>query len=181
MIRAFEAAVHLKRFTVLGRQLQPLGLGHCWCLLAADNAWLADRKPLIEDLVYAVTVCSGTFEEALATLSNERKATEQAAAMGKAFKAGSLESEMATFGRYVRAHIRAPERAQSGTPHKAKHPWPILMAVRIMPLVGESRAWNMPLPMAITLWSAQLEAQGDDSLVSEEERNFIDSLPEEGA
>jgi hypothetical protein len=50
-----------------------------------------------------------------------------------------------------------------------KTPWPIFIAVRLIPLVGERRAWSMPLPLALAYSTALCELAGDDSWMSEDE------------
>jgi hypothetical protein len=178
MQHVFKAAVFQERFTVMGRALLPLCLGHCYILAGSDNAWMEDRKPLLPDLVFAVSVCSRTFEAALAHLADPAQAVLEASAWGRSWKPARLTDELTEFGRYIHAHAVAPERWIGSGDKKARHPWPLLMAARLMQHLPESRAWNMPMPMAFSIWSAFLEIAGDDSLVTDDERRLIDHINE---
>ena len=66
-----------------------------------------------------------------------------------------------------------PERWTKPGSDGVLHPWPLVIAVTIMPIVGEVRAWNMPLPLAVSYWSAIAETHGDKSLISDEEYALI--------
>ena len=57
-----------------------------------------------------------------------------------------------------------------------QNPWPLIIATKLKDSVGESRAWNMALPMALAYWSAEAELLGDKSLVSDADYEAIKKL-----
>ena len=65
MERDYHAAALPEPFTILGQRLTPFSLGHLLLLRRFDNAFvIPGGVPTIDDLAFAVFVCSQTFEEA---------------------------------------------------------------------------------------------------------------------
>lgn len=166
MQQVFRNALFHWEPTVLGRRLLPLSCGHAYVLMAEGSPY-ADRarRPTVMDLSFAVAVCSQAFEDGLAWARSLHAASKEATAWGKKCRKMDFTVEDEIFSRYIKVFSMFPRRySKTKNPTECGHPWPLLIATSIMPVVGESRAWNMPLPMAISLWSAQLELAGDDSI-----------------
>lgn len=54
--------------TILGQRLQPFSLGHNLILRRFDNAFVAERKPELADLLFAVLICAQDYRSALTSL-----------------------------------------------------------------------------------------------------------------
>jgi hypothetical protein len=86
-----------------------------------------------------------------------------------------FKNEKDRFDKYFNDSIIMPERFSSGNGSAVLHPWPLAIAVSIMPMVGESRAWNMPFALAVSYWSANAEMTHDDkSLLSDRDQMMLD-------
>jgi len=172
MQQVFKNALYHTEPTVLLRRLLPLSLGHLYQLYAAESAYaIKGGKPGLPDLVYAVGICSRTFEQGMAWLRRPRLLAECERWGRRARNRVDPEEEHQVFLEYVDQFAIFPERYQDDKlqAKPCKHPWPLVIAVKIIPLVGESRAWNMPLPLALSYWSALAETEGDESLRGEDD------------
>jgi len=143
-------------------------------LMAADNPYAVPQteKPNLIHLAFAVGICSRTHEDGEAWMRSENLLPE-VKKWGKSCRKLNFPQEAKAFETYLRDFTIFPLRATKSPSSECHHPWPLIIAVSIMPMVGESRAWNMPLPKAISLWSAYQETQGDDSLVTDWEINNL--------
>ncbi len=173
MQECFANAFYLPTPTVLGRKLKPLCLAHVHLLMAAESPYALGGDTRLEHLVFAVAVCSRTWEECLAWLPNEGL-TRECEEWGKsAIAKCDLIAAGQLFADYMEQHSIAPRRWQSRPGRNGggyKHPWPLIVATALLHRVGESRAWNMPIPLALSYWSAILEIEhGDESLESEQD------------
>lgn len=126
----------------------------------------------VADFLLAVWVCSMPFEDGRAKLMRPQGIQGEAEEWGKGIGAFDYPAELSTFRAYLVEHTRAPARWQRADSKKAKSPWPLVMATVLMREFGmsETDAWNKPLQEAMWLFASVAEQNGDDSLVSEEER-----------
>lgn len=102
----------------------------------------------------------------LRLLGRGRTAADEGKRLVDAFTA-----EETLFRSYLEAHTRAPKRWKKGDEKAAKSPWPLTIAIGLQRELGwtETRAWNAPLQEALWAFAVISEANGDDSLISEEE------------
>ena len=179
MLKVFQAAVFCRRWRVLGKDLLPLSLGHIWFLDASDNAFVAGNKPpTISDVIMVASICSRTWAQNMAAYANPAREGRAVAAWSKKCKDIRIRREIKSVDGYIEDHAIMPEMWSSGgNDGKAKHPWYILMYVRLT-RDGVDGAMDMPLPLAMSLWSAGRELDGDRSLISDEEKEIIDHLKE---
>jgi hypothetical protein len=134
---------------------------------------------MLSHLAFAVQVCSRTFEGIKEWL-RAPDLMKQVEAWGRRQRKTDFVKEREKFDAYLQNAIKMPRRwskSKSGA-EPVRHPWPLVIAAAIMPMVGESRAWNMPLAEAISLWSARAEVDGDDSLLSDDELSRIEAESE---
>lgn len=172
----FLAAVFARPPVVLGRQLRPFCCGHAVLLDALESPYIRGG-PLAQngsDLIKAVWICSQTYEAARDGLMRPPEViAAEAQQWGASMKADGLDvrAEHERFSAYLEEHTRAPKRWKKGDEKAAKSPWPLTIAIGLQRELGwtETRAWNAPLQEALWAFAVISEANGDDSLISEEE------------
>jgi len=170
---AFKSVVFHKTPVVLKRQLLPLCLGHVYSLMAGDSPYAEgnDDDPVMEDLAYAVAICSRTFEAGI-EWANSRNRDTSMLWWGLRCRRLDFDPQNKLFEAYIHDHSRQPVRFKNKTQagSKAKHPWPLILATELMRSVGQEMAWNMPLPLAVAHWSCLCEIKyGDRTLRNEED------------
>ena len=182
MQEVFRNAVYHAEPTVLNRRLLPLCLGHCYILMAAESPFAVDTKPTLFDLAFAAGICSRSFEDGEAWIKSPKLADE-CVAWGKTCRKLTFSKESDAFRAYIRTFSAMPARFLPKSAKPCLHPWPLFVAAHLIGCVHipEARAWNMPLPMAISLSSAFAETQGDKSLESEQDRQMIEELKAKAA
>lgn len=173
----FKRALFHREPVVLKRQLLPLCCGHVMTLMVAENAYVTPGEiPTLLSLALAVGICSRTHEDAEAWIKSDNL-LEDTKRWGRKCRKLDFTMEGARFEQYLRDFSIFPARwSKSRNPQPTRHPWPLLVATSIMPIVGESRAWNMPLPKAVSIWSAMDELDGDTSLKTDWEIEALEQL-----
>lgn len=182
MQSVFKAGLRQRRARVLGVSLLPLSLGHVWALLAFENGFaVSGKRPELADLVMGVSICSRTFEDCLDLINHPDLHIADVSTWARQTSRQNLRRQTSAFIRYLNDNCKTPERwKKSGEAQsQARVPWPIKVAVGIMPMVGEFRAWNMPITMAMSYWFAAQENSGDNSIVSDEEMVFVEKVRHE--
>lgn len=169
----FKNAILPEEPDVLGVRLLPLSLGHVYILLAVDNPFAVGGSPHLGHLAFAVQVCSRTFEDCQKWMRSG-DLVKDVSEWGKKCRDMDFKKERDIFKEYIGGSADVPERwSKQKSPTPVKHPWPLFVSVQVMPLVGESRAWNMPVAMAMAYWSA---LSGDDALMTDAELQLISDL-----
>jgi hypothetical protein len=168
MQTVFQNALYHAEPTILLRRLCPLSLGHLHQLYAAESAYVTGEPINLFDLVFAVAICSRTWEQGLAWLHSPTLKKDCKAWGRKASAQLNFRKEGEKFRHYLDEYTQLPKRWHKqgiGQGRPFQHPWTLILATELLPMVGESRAWNMPLPLALSYWSARQELQyGDDTL-----------------
>ncbi len=168
---------------VLGKQLLPLSLGHLFILQASDSPLLTEGEVTLGDLAFCVWCCSMEFPEVQAKLAGIRTEKDMLKLQKSVFKWGkknplkklNVEEIANQIADYLGDFIQAPTRWESKEDKQAKVPWMLSVATCLMMHGGfeEERAWTMPVPLALSMYSAIGEALGDESLLTEEEYKTI--------
>ncbi|MEN6360042.1 MAG: hypothetical protein ABFD59_08300 [Smithella sp.] len=166
MQQVFKVAICQPESVVLRRRLLPLSLGHIYALMVYDSPYISGEKKTLIDLAFAVGICARSFEDIISWLSS-KTLLRDCKQWGQSCRKLNFAAEEVEFESYLNSHCIVPDRWKSEKSDPVLHPWPLIIAVSLFPLVGESRAWNMPLPLAMSYWSAQEEINGDKSLKSE--------------
>ena len=168
----FLACVFAAPPTVLGRPLRPFCPGHAVLLAALKSPFVEGGPVDTADFLVAVWICSMPFEEGRAKLMRPEGVSKEAEDWGRGIGGFDYAKELSTFRAYLVEHTRAPARWQREDAKKAKAPWPLVITTVLMRdfKLSESEAWNKPLQEALWQFASIAEQNGDDSLVSEEER-----------
>ncbi len=183
MIWAYQSTLLLQPPVLLGRRLCPFTLGHARLLQTYDSPFMGDGPVTMDELLFAVWVCSQPdFEKAAAALL-DRSFERQVKAWGK--KAGPIDRGAAVLAlqTYIRAYMARPPRWEDDKPAKPRAPWPWLYAnaLRHYFHVTEAEAWNTPVNKSICDFACMGALLGDDSLLTESEAELASLLQREDA
>ena len=177
MDRHFIDSVFATPPAVLGRKLKPFCCGHAVILGALESAYMGGGDITPAELIVAVWVCSRSYGEGMEKLKGGKEAWEaECQEWGKSVMLFDFVKEHRLFNDYLETHIRAPERwKKRGGSSATKAPWPLSVATSLMTQLffTEERAWNMPLQEALWYFAAFSDANGDKSLISEQERERL--------
>jgi len=148
-------------------------------LLAVESPYVIGGECGIFDLAFAVGVCTRTWEDGQKWLRSPR-VFRDAEQWGSKCRGMDMEAENKAFAAYLDDYTKMPERWEPKSDGKGgnsvQNPWPLLIATKLKDSIGEEKAWNMPLPMALAYWSAEAELLGDKSLVSDADYEAIKKL-----
>ena len=176
MQNVFKNALYHREPTVLQRRLLPLSLAHVYSLMVIDSPYVTGGEKTLLDLAIAVMICSRTWKQGQAFFESD-DILDQCAKWGRKCRRLDFNTEQSNFVLYLDEYTQFPDRYSTVKPEAqkpCKHPWPLLIAKR---LIGpscnpetEARVWDMPLPLALSYWSAEAEIQGDESLATEADK-----------
>ena len=173
MQQVFISAIYHTEPKVLKRQLRPLSLWHVFALMGVESPYICKGTKGLWDLSLAVAICAGTWESDQKWFQSKTLFADFKR-WGKSCRGLDYATEHQKFLEYFDHYTQFPERHTSKDMKPARHPWPLLIVTQITPKVGESRAWNMPLPLAVSYWSSQCEIDGDDTLKSENDKAMLE-------
>ncbi len=179
----FRQALFHSEPKVLNRRLLPLSLGHLYYLQAANSPYFYGREKVFGDLILAVAICTRTWEQ-MECFVGASSGDDEFSAWGHECQQLDIAAESAVLEKYIADSCVFPVRFQdvSKPSKRCLHPWPLYLATSIMDMVGESRAWNMPVALAISYASARAEwKNGDESLRDEVIDEIKARVKEQGA
>lgn len=170
--RGFYLATLPEPVVLLGQRLQPLSIGHLTILQRFDCAFVTEGKvATLNDLAFAVFICSQTWEEAKASLLDDALGSKLKR-WGKQVGAFKFESKRDAFLQYLIDGSRGP-KVNPGE-HEGRLPGaPFLQRVRMV-LQGRlnytySEAMNCPWGLAQWEYFAFWEMEGAVKLYSQED------------
>lgn len=172
MERDYLAAALPEPFTILGQRLTPFSLGHLVLLRRFGSVFaVPGGQPTIDDLAFAVFVCSQTYEEAASALAAPAL-PERIKAWAGHLEPFDLVEKIALFERYLIAGSQCPEMNEDGAMHRQPGA-PFIHRVRIV-LQGRlnyssSEAMNCPWGLALWDYFGFWEMEGAVRLFSEED------------
>jgi hypothetical protein len=162
---------------ILGRQLKPFCCGHAVVLAGLNSPFIVGGELTVSELYIAVWVCSQTYEDLQIKLLGK---TDDISKEFKDFVSNAIEDCNYTatnidFQKYLSEHLKAPDKWKKSDSKSARAPWPLIIATRLMKELKftEEKAWNMPMQMALWYFAAISEFNGDDSLITPQERERI--------
>lgn len=117
----YESAIP-EPFTILGLRLRPLSLGHLILLNRAESAFVTGQGAVgLDDLAFAVLICSRTYEDGIAALDDPdlpielwrwgRRLTGQAGWLGWLpwrYKPIDLKEKVGLFSSYMAEGLKCP-------------------------------------------------------------------------
>jgi hypothetical protein len=161
---------------VLGRQMQPISMGHALLLIAIKSPVLSGdfENALRADILPAIYICSMPYADAVAKIKVGEFESDCKAWGESVSLLGNETAEFDAFLEYFKEHIKFPPRyeyiSKGGKiikPEEGAVPWPFTIAWALMERMTEDRAWNMPLPLAFAYHAANCQFHGDEFLVKE--------------
>jgi hypothetical protein len=159
--------------TVAGVRLAPFALAHAYVLAGWESPVMLGGKVTLADFGCALWTCSRScwpFPSVVRAV-NAGRPDRMLARLGRRYDLRNLDRDAAALSDYVRWHCQLPARflkERSGD-HGSSAPWPMVVAVQLIPMLGEARTWTMPLPLAMAYKIGLDNAQGDTSWKSEAE------------
>ena len=170
----------IKPGRVLGRKLKPLTLRHYWILEAVNSPYVWNQAPAYKDMVFAVFILSFPAGLGIWLLMHPRILAFLFDLWGRKHKSLAIESDLADFAEYWKAYTARPSPyvSKGSTSRESCLPVSVKIAWAIMGKVGERQAWSMPLPLASSYFTAELEWNGSE--FSTERDKAMAELNDEG-
>jgi len=175
MLAIFQRAMQRRTVRIAGVRLQPVTLAQAYCLTAWESPLMLGGAVGLSDFAVALWTCSTdcwpfpVFVDAV----NAGRPERLLAKVGRKYDLNNFDADAAALSEWVSWHCTVPPRflkpAKDAKPACA--PWPMIVAVQLIPSFGEQRTWTMPVPEAMAYKIAVDNAQGDTSWKSEEETN----------
>jgi len=173
---------------IYGRQLLPFSLGHCFLLDMLESPFIHGGKIVLDDLVLASFICSKSFEENIYLLENQNQFAVMVAEWGrlgadnisseKQPKPFEYQRELEIFQAYIGFYSVFPRRTPETITAEQRIPWQVKLAWKLLGKFSEKEIYDMPLPKAITYYTACIDWEilgGDKSLLSEGAIEFLEA------
>lgn len=176
---------------IFGRRLKPFSLAHSMTLEELRNPYVMtlNPDPCAGALHLALWICTLSGAEIGRKLYGGRFPAFRLALRGWWYRNADLRDAHEAFVAYLKDCADRPERAVpcdlGGKEKKRtyiKAPWQYHMVRTLCKVYGMDyeRAWDCPVMLASCLHAADMEAEGDDSLIDRNEEATIDRLRAEG-
>lgn len=174
MLATFQNAMQKRSVQIAGVKLGPVTLAQAYCLHAWDSPIIRGGEVGLADFAVALWTCANPcwpFERFVDAV-NAGKPERALIKLGRRYDLAQFDQDSAALVEWVAWHCAVPPRFVKDSPGKrgACAPWPMIVAVQIMPLFGEVTTWTMPAPRAMAYKIAMDNAQGDTSWKSEAEQ-----------
>jgi hypothetical protein len=165
----------------MGFEMAPLSLMHCFVLMGLKSPLVdpstKETSLSLESFITAACVCSLDYDGLVAFLDNPNRGNQIGEWHDKIKKESpdflqEIENFVEWFVAESKPHPRYEMRIQNGKPRestKSVIPWPLRIAWALMARLEERRAWSMPIGMAMSLYAAAQEENGDDMLIAEDD------------
>jgi len=187
MFPIFQWALQRRRNCIAGVTLPPLTLAHMYWLYAWGSPFVCGGMRGAGDFALALWTCSrpcwpfarimyqvcrGDAERFQIRLCRRySRLALWAKVRRKEYSITQhITSDMARLDEWIRWHTELPPRFFPETKipqHGLCAPWPMAVAVQVMPMLGERQTWTYPLPLVLAYKIAHDNAQGDQSWKSE--------------
>lgn len=175
-------AVLPKPAVCLKLPLRPFSIGHYLLLARARSPFVyGDRAPTFSDLMEAVFICAGTFEEGR-RLHEDPLARLKIWIWGKRIRKADIVREEIKFHEYLTNSMIEPD-LRPGSGRTPGSPWLLRLKqflVQTMRL-SESEAWNYPYAAAVWEYCAHYESLGACEVRNADEIKFMKWVEEQEA
>lgn len=165
---------------VLGKQLVPLTLGHCWILDTLNSPLIRGGQIELADILLCVIVCSMPWRHALDVLQYDRL-EQRAEELGAQATELDIHSARHELVKYISYYAQAPERQNTtSTQMGVTVPWYFCLIISLFRLgFDEERAWNCEVGKALCYQAAASYMDGDKSLLSDSQIAQLERDPED--
>ena len=176
MLATFQRAMEIRSTKIAGLSLGPVTLAQAYCLYAWESPIVRGGPVEIADFATALWTCSNRcwpFESFVDAI-NRGTPEKVLAKLGKKYRLADYPKDSKALLDWITWHCTVPPRFVKETPgaRGSSAPWPMIVAVALIPLFGEDKTWTMPVPRAMAYKIAMDNAQGDTSWKSEEEEEM---------
>lgn len=181
MLWAYKSVILLEPPSCLGRRLKPFTCGHAAILYAYESPFATSGVATLEELVFAVWVCSQEdYEATIAKLRGRRFIAESRRWAARA-KVTAWRAEVDVFKKYITDHMTAkPQRWDDDEPSQmARAPWPWLVTAALIKSGMPGReSWNVPVNAAFCRMASFAALAGSKDFMAEREVEIGKKLSE---
>jgi hypothetical protein len=176
----FLASVFATPPVILGKQLLPFSCAHASFLYAIESPYMIGGSLTPDEICIAIWICSLKFEEIQCRIGKDVNvvSSEFKEWVSSFLGVHKINDANESFQQYLEQHLRAPERWKKKESKPSKSPWPLTIATNLMRELkfSEEKAWNLSMPLALWYFAAIAEANGDESLITEQEKEAAEKL-----
>jgi hypothetical protein len=173
MLPTFQRAMMKRTVRIGGARLDSLTLAQAYCLHAWESPFVKGGPVNVADFAMALWTCATDcypferFADAVCRGVPDRWLGR----MGRRYDMRHFDRDVAGLREWIGWHCETPPRflkdASKGRGSSA--PWPLVVAVQVIPLLGERAAWSAMVPRIMAYKIALDNAAGDTSWKSEAE------------
>lgn len=173
MLATFQRAMQRRECTIAGVRLGPVTLAQAYCLAAWESPFLAGGRIELADFGIALWTCSRPCWpfDAFVDEVNAGKPDKLLNRVGRRYDLQQFPKDRDALADWIEWHCHIPPRFSKGAKEErgSSAPWPMIVAIQLIPLLGEERVWTLPLQLALAYKIAKDNAGGDMSWKSEAE------------
>jgi hypothetical protein len=159
----FHRAMRTHGGRIAGMRVNALSAWHLMQLEAFGNRFVAGGALRVDDAVQVLLICRDRFRAGatnpLASAMTFCRSPWRRMAVA-VWILCRRQTVFARIGEYVSVSLETPSYWSDDNSKQSRVPAGMLVAVRVMPLVGEDRAWNMPFGLACAYKAALDERDG---------------------
>jgi hypothetical protein len=179
MQTAFLKAAIPEPFVILGKRLRPFSLGHELLLQRFENGFAigSDRMPTIDDLVFAVWICSQPYEDAIRSIQSPLMGL-RLRLWGWRIGKADLMDKFDLMLSYITEACQRPEvwskESAGSTGREMGTP-----SIQFLIMSATRNGWSyresmdMSYPLAVWLMSAEAERENRLEIVNDRERALM--------
>lgn len=170
----FHRACLMQSGRIAGFRVRPLSCWHVMALDALDNPAVVGGEFNHAALLQLILVCRDEWTPDSSLALHRRFVASPLFrwAFSVAVLCHRLDRARADVRRYLDAYMDVPQYWSSGDEARSRVPGTLCVAARLMPVLGEARAWNMPFSLACAYKAALDERDGaklaDDDIAAAE-------------
>ncbi|MBM3889377.1 MAG: hypothetical protein FJ388_09650 [Verrucomicrobia bacterium] len=174
MLPTFANAMQRRGARIAGVKVGPVTLAHLYCLHAWESPFAVGGEIGLADFGLALWTLSRDcwpFDSYVAAV-NRGVPDRWLARRGRRYRCERFGDDVAQLQGWLAWHCQTPPRflKPQADDRGPSAPWPLVVAVQLIPVLGEARVWQMPVPLALAYKIAGDNAKGDTSWKSEAEQ-----------